>query len=159
LVIQNDHKIVAAGFSNAGGSFDNTFALARYQAQSPFPAGSDTIGLYDPSSSKFFLRNSNTPGFADLTFAYGAGGAGLVPITGDWDGDGVYTVGLFDPATGTFYLRNSNTPGFADLTFVFGPFGTKPLAGDFDNDGFGTIGEFDPAMSKFFLRNTNSAGP
>jgi len=161
LVIQNDHKIVAAGFSNAGGSFDNTFALARYQAQSPFPAGSDTIGLYDPSSSKFFLRNSNTPGFADLTFAYGAGGAGLVPITGDWNGDGVDTVGLYDPSTGAFFLRNSNTPGFADITFVYGGGGAGliPLKGDWNGDGIDTIGLYDPSTSAFFLRNSNSAGP
>lgn len=160
LVIQNDHKLVAAGFSNAGGSFNNTFALARYDVQSPFLTGSDTIGLYDPSSSQFYLRNSNTPGFADLTFAYGAGGAGLVPITGDWDGDGVDTVGLYDPATSAFFLRNSNTPGFADLTFVYGVAGAGliPLSGDWNGDGIDTIGLYDPATSAFFLRNSNTPG-
>jgi len=49
--------------------------------------GTDTIGLYAPATGTFFLRNSNTPGQADLVFTFGTGGAGIVPITGDWDGD------------------------------------------------------------------------
>ena len=30
-----------------------------------------TVGLYDPSASAFYLRNSDTAGSADTTFAYG----------------------------------------------------------------------------------------
>jgi uncharacterized delta-60 repeat protein len=154
LVIQSDTKIVAAGFAD---STNSTFALARYQGQS---GGTDTVGLYDPSTSTFYLRNSNTPGFADLTFAYGAGGAGLIPITGDWNGDGIDTVGLYSPANAAFFLRNSNTPGIADLAFNYGPAGAGliPLVGDWDGDGVDTVGLYDPAASRFFLRNSNTPG-
>ena len=34
----------------------------------------------------FFLRNSNTPGAADITFNYGPAAAGWLPIAGDWKG-------------------------------------------------------------------------
>ncbi|MCC6745080.1 MAG: hypothetical protein IT175_14560, partial [Acidobacteria bacterium] len=35
--------------------------------------GADSIGLYDPATSTFYLKNTNSPGSADLAFAFGAG--------------------------------------------------------------------------------------
>jgi hypothetical protein len=46
--------------------------------------GVDTIGLFYPAPSQFLLRNSNTGGAADLSFAYGPPGAGWLPIVGNW---------------------------------------------------------------------------
>jgi hypothetical protein len=118
----------------------------------------DNLGAYDPTSGAFFLRNSQTPGAADIVFTFGGGGA-LKPIAGDWNGDGTTTVGLYDPVTGAFFLRNSNSAGPADVVFTFGAGGTLvPIAGDWNNDGTDTIGLYDPATGNFFLRNSNSAG-
>lgn len=48
--------------------------------------GTDTIGLYNPANSKFFLRNSNNAGQPDAgNFAFSVGVAGVTPLTGDWD--------------------------------------------------------------------------
>ncbi len=122
--------------------------------------GTDTAGVYDPSTSTFLLRNSNTPGAADITFSYGAAGLGYVPLTGDWDGDGIDTPGVYNPATGAFFLRNSNSAGPADVTFVFGAAGAGyvPLAGDWNGDGIDTIGLYNPSTGAFFLKNTNAGG-
>ena len=122
---------------------------------------SNTVGLFDPVGSQFFLRNSDTTGPADLTFRYGPAGAGWTPIVGDWDGDGTDTVGLFDPVSGRFFLKNSNTTGTADVTFRYGPSGAgwTPVVGDWDGDGTETVGLFDPVSGKFFLKNSNTAGP
>ena len=49
---------------------------------------------------------------------------GDLPVTGDWDGDGVQTPAIIDPTGGleglglTWYFRNSNSPGAPDI----GPF-------------------------------------
>src|SRR5262245_58124611 len=75
--------------------------------------GFDGLGVYVPSTGAFFLRDTRTPGPADLAFSFGGGGS-LVPLAGDYDGNGTDTIGLYNPATGTFFLRNSNTPGAAD---------------------------------------------
>ena len=127
----------------------------------PVAHGTDTIGLYDPVTSTFYLKNSNSAGPADLTFVYGPAGSGWIPIAGDWDGDGVDTIGLYDPAHTTFYLRNSNSAGVADLTFVYGTIdrpNRQVVTGDWNGDGIDTIGlNFDGSF--FFLRNSNSAGP
>jgi len=120
-----------------------------------------TIGLYDPTSSTFFLRNTNSSAPADVVFSYGPAGAGWVPIVGDWNGDGVDTIGLYNPATSTFFLRNANSSAPADLVFGFGPAGAGwiPIAGDWNGDGIDTIGLYDPSSSTFFLRNANSSAP
>ena len=39
-----------------------------------------TIGVYDPSTASFFLRNSNTGGIADISFTYGPAAMGLIPV-------------------------------------------------------------------------------
>jgi glucose/arabinose dehydrogenase len=114
-------------------------------------------GLYAPTSSVFFLRNSNTTGIADITVQFGTS---LVPLVGDWTGSGIKTPGLYNPATGTFMLRNSNTSGPADITFAYGPAGAGwvPLVGDWDGDGVDTVGLYAPMTGSFFLRNSNTMG-
>ena len=120
----------------------------------------DTVGLFEPVKSTFFLKNSNTPGVADAIVRYGPKGVGWEPIVGDWDGNGTSTMGLFDPASSTFFLRNSNTPGVADAIVRFGPKGVgwEPIVGDWDGDGITTVGLFEPVNSTFFLKNSNAPG-
>mgnify|MGYP003513832717 CR=1 FL=1 len=48
--------------------------------------GTDSIGLYSPSTAAFFLKNTNSPGGADVVFTYGPSSA--TPLAGDWNGDG-----------------------------------------------------------------------
>lgn len=123
-------------------------------------ANADTVGFYDPAISVFYLRNSNTIGVADITFAYGTGNAGWLPIAGDWDKNGTSTVGLYDPKTSIFYLRNFNSTGYSDVIFAFGPpgFGWLPIAGDWGGDGTTGVGLYDPATSIFYLRNFLTTG-
>ena len=92
----------------------------------------DTVGLYAPAQSTFFLRNVHAPGAADVVFGFGPAGQVWTPLAGDWDEDGRDTVGLYTPANGTFHLRNEHAGGPADLTFAYGPSGATPLAGDWD---------------------------
>jgi uncharacterized repeat protein (TIGR01451 family) len=125
-------------------------------------AGSDTdtAGIYDGNNGTFFLRNLNGAGTADNTFLFGVGGAGIFPIEGDWNNDGIDTVGLYNQATGTFFLKNTNASGNADITFIYGAAnaGWIPIVGDWNNDGIDTIGLYDPATSTFFLKNSNASG-
>lgn len=123
----------------------------------PATHGPVTLGLYNPSSSTFYLRNSNTPGGADYTINYG--NSNWIPLAGDWDANGTATPGVYDPSTGWFYLRNSLTSGPADTSFQYGNLGWIPIAGDWDGNGYWSIGLYNPATSTFYLRNMNSSGP
>ena len=121
-----------------------------------------TPGLYDPVTSKFYLRNSNSEGAPDAEFGFGAPGAGWKPVAGDWDGDGKYTIGLYDPSTSYFYLRNTNSAGPADETFGYGdPTAGNRYAlvmGDWNADGVTTVGLYDRLTAQWYLRNSNSTG-
>ncbi len=101
-------------------------------------AGSaDGIGLYDPATGVFFLKNdATTNGNADIRFRFGPGGAGFLPLAGDWDDDGIDTVGIYNPATGVFFLTNTNVPGPAVKAFGFGGSagGLLPVKGNYNGD-------------------------
>jgi hypothetical protein len=65
--------------------------------------GTDTPGLV--SGKWFQLRNSSSPGSADLVSKLGDGSG--TPIAGDWNGDGIDTIGVVQG--NVWYLSNSNT--------------------------------------------------
>ena len=108
--------------------------------------GKDSVGYYDPYLGRFELKNSNTPGNADITFAFRSKKINPAdyPVAGDWDGDGKDSVGLYDFTTGTFYLKNSNSAGNADIIYQLPEFmgGSYnfPVAGDWDGDGKTDVG-------------------
>jgi hypothetical protein len=116
----------------------------------------DTPGVYRPSTTDWFLRNSPTAGLPNISVLYGT--AEDTPLAGDWNGDGVRTVGVYRSSNRTFYLRNSNTPGSADIIVQYGIEGDIPLAGDWDGDGDETIGVYRPSDHTFYLRNSNTPG-
>jgi hypothetical protein len=122
--------------------------------------GGTTIGLFNPTTSTFYLRDSNTTGFANSAFAYGPSNSNLITIIGDWNGDGVDTIGLYNPTTSMFFLSDSNVGGFADNVFTYGPAnaGMLPIVGDWDGNGTDTIGLYNPTTSMFYLKNSNSTG-
>jgi hypothetical protein len=122
--------------------------------------GADTVGLYDPATSTFYLKDSNTTGVADTTFLYGPTNGGMLPLAGDWTGNGTDTVGLYNPTTSMFFLKNSNTTGFADNAFLYGPAqsGCEPIAGDWTGAGTDTVGLYNPSTSTFFLKSSNTTG-
>jgi hypothetical protein len=68
------------------------------------------------------------------------GNSPMVPIVGDWDGDGSDTVSAYDPASGRFYLSNNPGTGQAERAFMYGNPGASPLVGDWDGDGRDNIG-------------------
>jgi hypothetical protein len=78
-----------------------------------------TIGVVDPATMTWYLRNRNDPGAPDFEpFAYG--GVGWTPAVGDWDGDGKSTVGVLDPEA-RWYLKDDNAPGAPDIEpFAYG---------------------------------------
>jgi hypothetical protein len=122
--------------------------------------GSDTVGFYDPSTGKFFLKNRHEDGVADLVYRFGAIGQGWLPLTGDWDGDGTDTAGLYESRTSQFFLRNIHAGGAADLNYHFnlGRFDWIPLGGDWDGDGIDTVGYYDPLKGWFLLTNSQGDG-
>jgi len=131
--------------------------LYRFSGQAAGGAA-ETVGLFDPQTSRFQLKAANTANAGVRTVRFGPRRSGWLPIAGDWNGDGKTTIGLYDPAASTFRIKNSLTGNTADVIFqVASPSPSAlPLVGDWDGDGRDTVGLYDPATRTFRLKNSLS---
>ena len=86
---------------------------------------------------------------------YTFGSTGDLPLSGDWDHDGLAEIGVFRPSTHTFYLDYNGNGAWngagTDRQYSFGANGDRPVAGDWDNDGFSEIGVFRSSTHTFYL--------
>jgi hypothetical protein len=151
----------------SAGSLDA--GLFNFGAQGAVPVtgdwdgnGTTTVGLFNPATAIWLLNNQNSDmGSSDpILFQFGEAGAGVIPVTGDWDGNGTTTVGTFDPTTAIWSLRNENSAGAPDAgIFVFGSPGMVPVTGKWTGTRQTGIGVYDPNTGTWFLRNSLSFGP
>ncbi len=123
--------------------------------------GIATPGMFRPADGFVYLRNSSTPGVADVRFFFGNGGD--VPLAGDFDGDGCDTVSVYRPAESRVYVVNrlgsaARGLGAAAYSYVFGDRGDTPFAGDFDGDGIDTVGLHRSSTGLVYLRQSNTTG-
>ena len=71
--------------------------------------GRDSVGVFDPSTATWYLRNTPTQGCrTTVPSKYAA--PGWTPVVGDWSGTGNTSLGVVNPA-GNWYLRNTPTQG------------------------------------------------
>jgi serine-aspartate repeat-containing protein C/D/E len=85
-------------------------------------------------------RGKSRADLIDHVFHYGE--PGDVPLSGDWNGDGVKQIGVFHD--GQWYLDLDGDGKFTerDAAFVFGQAGDIPVVGDFNGDGVDDIGVY-----------------
>ncbi len=147
-----------AAFTITGG-LSTDIPIAGNWTNSPTGAG---VGLFTPSTRTFKLKNTKASGAPDFSFVFdpvpAAANADLVPLAGDWDGNGTTTVGLFQLSTRTFYLRNTNSAGAANVTFAFGAVGDFPVVADWNGDATVTAGVYRSSMPGFLEKNSNAGG-
>lgn len=118
----------------------------------------DRPGVYNPANAAYLLRNSLTSGASNISFLYGSGGADIIPLSGDWNGDGLHTQGIYVKSTGVFALSNTLNGGpFAVFPYGPGNEGFLPLVGDWDANGTDTIGVYNPANGYWLLNNQNAS--
>ena len=129
----------------------------------------DEIGLFDGKKWYFDTNNNNNIDAGDRTFVGNLRG---VPITGDFDGDGLVDLAVHNAQLDTFYFdlttATDGSPGVLDgnsdytinfnnlavpmsQTLLFPGVLERPFAGDFNLDGITDIG--------LMLPNRNGASP
>ncbi len=108
----------------------------------------DGVGLYDPTTWTFYLRNCPcAPGNADTVVRLG--NFGDKPIAGDWDGDGRDDIGVYRPSNGTFYFHMLDGDA-APAPIAYGNLGDLPIIGDWNGDGRDDIGVYRPGNATFY---------
>ena len=161
--IRGYHAVLALGYNEAGVLVQNSWGTSwgnkGYGRLSWNVIRQDTFGAYTisglatPSVQHTGRRTLVLrPG---LSLRVGFGKAGDVPLTGDWNGNGVDTIGTY--ANGVFRLRNGNSAGPADVVVSFGLPGDIPVVGDWDGNGTDTVGFV--RGNTWYLRNSNTSGP
>lgn len=109
-------------------------------------------GAGDPNKAYFYIQQSQTNGFRAEQF----GRQGDVPVSGDWDGDGVadlavYRDGSFTGGQSYFFYRPSSQPGVDFHAITWGTTGDKPVVGDYDGDGKLDAAVFRPSIARWYI--------
>ena len=66
---------------------------------------------------------------------FGTGTEEQVPVTGDWNGNGIRSIGTFEAGRWNLDLNGDGRFDSEDATAKFGTTGDIPVVGDFDGDG------------------------
>jgi serine-aspartate repeat-containing protein C/D/E len=77
-----------------------------------------------------------------IDHVFGYGEEDDVPVTGDWNGDGIRTIGVFRGGAWHVDMNADGVLDSADLRISFGQAGDIPLVGDFNGDGIEEIAVF-----------------
>jgi hypothetical protein len=105
--------------------------------------GATQVGVFDQATNWWYLKNGPS-------FQWGWGTyTGLIPVVGDWNGDGIFTVGLYNPTLQKFRLNNNLPPSGTGMTITFGAPGAHPVIGDWNGDGLDDVGYYDLAAGVF----------
>lgn len=109
-------------------------------------------GAGDPTKAYFYIQQSQTNSFRAEQF----GKQGDIPVSGDWDGDGVADLAVYRDGSQTggqsyFFYRPSSQPGTNFISIAWGAAGDKPVAGDYDGDGKMDAAVFRPSIARWYI--------
>lgn len=134
--------------------------LALALAPAARAAAPETPGLFDRDSRRFHLFHDAVDDVPDEAFAVASERRHLLPVSGDWNGDGATDLGGFDPQRRRFLLFADRKDGAADVQVAVRSWRPwlRPLAGDFDGDGRDELAVYDRYARRFSFLDASGSG-
>lgn len=116
----------------------------------PVPNGDDPA-VFDRGTARWFVLSLslNSPIAYNKLWGY----SGVLPVSGDFSGDGYTDLGVYDPATGKWYIYNLRNGTTITFGMKWGFSGTVPVPADYDGDGYTDLGVFDSNSGKWYIYN------
>jgi predicted chitinase len=129
----------------------NPFPYLQRWGQGLVDGGADGVAWYEPGTAGWGRRSDTGADLAPVTFGP-AGVPDVLPLAGDWDGDGRDSVGLYQRADATFNLLDDEGVAMPPVAFgTPGRLDVWPIAGDFDGDGRDTVGFYQQSDATFVV--------
>jgi hypothetical protein len=142
IILSSKAIVMQSGASLRGRALVQT-AVTMIANTIDLPEMKTGVGVFRPSVHMFVLRKMDK----NTTLRWGL--TGDLPVSGDWNGDGIRDVGVFRPSMARFYLRN----GTRNTTVKWGLTNDLPVAGDWNGDHLFDVGVFRPSTGVFYLKN------
>jgi len=136
--------------TNFGTSTDWQYVNGDFNAD-----GKTDIAIFNQTNGEWQVGTSDGTKFNNqgTWSTFSGASSDSVPITGDFNGDGVSDVGAFNKSNGNITIATSNKNGFnaagSWLTGFAVSSGAKPFSGDFNADGLIDIGVFNDGAWSF----------
>ncbi len=116
--------------------------------------GVSKVGVYNPTTGYWLLDMDNNRRFEPATDRYFHWGnstnGNMIPVVGDWNGDGTSEVGVYQ--NGNWYLDlNGNRFLDAGESFAWGPTNGLPVMGDWNGSGTSKVGNYNPTTRAWIL--------
>jgi PKD repeat protein len=135
--------------SNAVGN--NTMNRTGYISVTNAVTGKTAVGVFRPSAHTFYLRNGTAASWTTTVIDWGM--STDLPVTGDWNGDGLTDIGGYRPSAHTFYLKNGTAVSWTTTVIDWGVSTDLPVTGDWNGDGLTDVGVYRPSAHTFYLKN------
>ena len=141
------------------------FDFYPYHTPGAFAGRGTDLAVYAPSIGNWYAQALG----GDLAlWANAWGGAGMTPVPGDYDGDGLCDLAVYDRGAGLWYIASLAEPASLDESSnqesrinaprvlawaeAWGGPGLDPVMGDYDGDGRWDLAVYDAAVGRWYIR-------
>jgi len=117
------------------------------------------LSVYELATGNWYIRSLGPvgPGYPPICFGQNWGTAGMEPVSGDFNGDGLFDLAVYGTATGDWYIRSLGPvgPNYPPICFGqnWGGYGLEPVPGDFNADGLWDLGVYETATGIWYIRS------
>jgi hypothetical protein len=131
------------GEARPNGAADDIGADEFYTGYAPVMLLADKAAIFRGAGKWYLDANGNGVYDQIADFLYKFGMTGDIPVSGDWDGDGIGNIGVYRAG---YWYRDTNANGVwnagVDASSKFGTATDKPVTGDWNGDGTTEIGVY-----------------